>query len=705
MLILKELQLNNFLSHSKGVLEFREGQKLLIDGVSGSGKSSIPEAIIWCLYGKGRTDRNMSLIKKGQKEAKVSLELIDDEEKGRHYLIERSISNRNKHSLSVQTKGNGEKKFAPIKVKGIKEVQAHLEDKILHSSYLLFINSIVYPQDNAENFVRQTAAKRKDLLLEIINATTYDDYLKRSKEVIGQTKTALEVVEARIKDHKTILETEKINVKKLAETKKEKADMEKALKLFNIEYKEVEVQVNKIEEQKRKLKVNEDALASFEIQISGGEEKLKKINERIVELEKVDISKLEEKVKELEEARKTLKGLDNLRKAHLQWQEEVNKINAEAPPSNSIYELEIENLNQKIVKIMTTDIEKCPELDKACPIIEANQNKEAELLKKSLATATDGQLLWEEGCKKHIERLEALGPAPVYSQISIASTEQKITELEPFEKELLEAKSSQDIIKGLQEDADTITQSQGRLIKGSADIKKDIEATKVEDNNALQEKFASMKTDKEAFVMRGSNLDAMITVGEKSAEKVTEYKEKLKELAANTDEMKEQLDALKMVKEAFGPLGIKTMVIDYVLPQLEDKINNVLSQLSDFRIRLDTQKSGLGKDTIVEGLFINIINDMGEEYDFDNYSGGERLKIIVAISEALAEIQKIGFRVLDELFIGLDLESTEDFTKVMAELQERFSQILCISHLRTIKDIFNEKITLVKTNGDSKIIL
>jgi len=57
--------------------------------------------------------------------------------------------------------------------------------------------------------------------------------------------------------------------------------------------------------------------------------------------------------------------------------------------------------------------------------------------------------------------------------------------------------------------------------------------------------------------------------------------------------------------------------------------------------------------------------------------------------------------VLDELFIGLDEESTEKFVEVMTTLQERFNQLICISHLRNIKDMFDETLMITKVNGVS----
>ena len=39
----------------------------------------------------------------------------------------------------------------------------------------------------------------------------------------------------------------------------------------------------------------------------------------------------------------------------------------------------------------------------------------------------------------------------------------------------------------------------------------------------------------------------------------------------------------------------------------------------------------------------------------------------------------------------------------MSTLQKRFPQLICITHLKNIKEMFNEKLLVIKTNGDSKV--
>lgn len=188
-----------------------------------------------------------------------------------------------------------------------------------------------------------------------------------------------------------------------------------------------------------------------------------------------------------------------------------------------------------------------------------------------------------------------------------------------------------------------------------------------------------------------------------AADRIKKNEERMGVVKDKVIDLHQKLEWLELLKEAFSPRGIKTIIIDFVLPRLEEKINEILHQLSDFTVRLDTQRDSVKGDKSVEGLFITIYNEQGESFDFNNYSGGEKLKITVAISEALSEIQAFSFRFLDELFIGLDEDSTEDFAKILGRLHGRFSQFFCISHLRNIKDLFPNKLTAVKTSGVTKM--
>ena len=77
----------------------------------------------------------------------------------------------------------------------------------------------------------------------------------------------------------------------------------------------------------------------------------------------------------------------------------------------------------------------------------------------------------------------------------------------------------------------------------------------------------------------------------------------------------------------------------------------------------------------------------------------------MAISEGLASLMSsTGFRVLDECVTALDQDSLQGFIEVVMKLQEKFPQLLMISHLQDIKDLFEYRVMVIKTKGISKII-
>jgi len=180
MILLKELKLYNFLSHSQSTIKFEKNEKRIILGASGAGKSSIVDAITFCLYNQSRSS-NANLIKQGKDEASVVLELLEIKDGFETiYRIQREINSKGKHTLTV-TQKEGKDKWKLINASGVREVQEFIEKNILKASYQLFVNSIICLQNNPESFVNQTATKKKDILLEIIGADEYDSYYKKPK--------------------------------------------------------------------------------------------------------------------------------------------------------------------------------------------------------------------------------------------------------------------------------------------------------------------------------------------------------------------------------------------------------------------------------------------------------------------------------------------------------------------------------------------
>jgi DNA repair exonuclease SbcCD ATPase subunit len=308
----------------------------------------------------------------------------------------------------------------------------------------------------------------------------------------------------------------------------------------------------------------------------------------------------------------------------------------------------------------------------------------------------------KEDTEKYIKEIEALGLRPAFNKEEYEMLKEKISSLERYEKYLATVSGNVSLRQELMYDVEKNKQ----LIEVERGLQAGVEnkiaeySEKIKEYTEVTKKLSELTDQRQKLGIEIVELKQKLAISEKVSEDIKVAKKEIEAIEKKNVALQDEFDSLAAVKDAFSQTGIKSVVIDYIIPRLEDKINNILGQLSDFKVLLSTTRDGANKN-VVEGLFISIKNELGEEFDFTNYSGGERLKVIVAISEALSELQNVGFRILDELFIGLDEDSIEGFSSIMAKLYDRFNQMICISHLRTIKDMFDDRITVLKNNGTS----
>jgi len=703
MIILKSLKINNFLSHSDTEISFKDNTKLLIDGKSGSGKSSIVEAILWGLYGVARTE-NRNLVRNGEKSCSVIIILFNEDE-NKFYEIRRSTTEKSKNTLIVSQSEDGIV-YIPIEHNGIKDTQNWIENDLLHASYTLFINSIAYPQDNIDNFVKQTASKRKDLLLEIANIKDFDLYYTRARDLLSLKNEEKIRIETTIKNNIKFLEDHKVNL-----INEETVSTEIDLVSNHIAKYRSDLEI--LMGEKSKLGDFSSHISKLKIQIVENEKERHLLNSQIEskeklvsEIESINLIEIKAKIAEGETIKARKEELEN--KSYKEG-ERTNKLLAimADKPVDRDYDSEVMELNKRLIPLIK-DTGSCPAGD-SCPFVIPikNQIKYLEDLiheKIVLKTKLDkdkadysqkiidlGPSLFTELEKVELQSLRSQTASYGAYSVKLAQLEAQIETLPSIKEELVNLYSRVNKVKTTGDELNLeLTQKE--------------EAQRGVDTTVFDVREKDIRSKIEDLTVQLSSMNFKLSLSRDTRSKISSIELDIKNDQEKITLLEVIIDDLYSIKEAFGSKGLKTVVIDYLIPRLEEKINEILSRLSEFRVRLDTQKSHSDGEGVIEGLFINIFNERNEQFEFSSYSGGERLKISVAISEALASLQKCGFRIFDELFIGLDEESIEHFADVMNQLQDKFKQMLCISHLRTIKDLFDEKVSITKINGVSKII-
>jgi DNA repair exonuclease SbcCD ATPase subunit len=143
--------------------------------------------------------------------------------------------------------------------------------------------------------------------------------------------------------------------------------------------------------------------------------------------------------------------------------------------------------------------------------------------------------------------------------------------------------------------------------------------------------------------------------------------------------------------------GIPYELVAKALPKIESEINNVLNQIVDFNMVLNTD----GKN--INGYII---------YDEDNYwpleltSGMERFISSLAIRIALINVSALprpNFIAIDEGWGSLDSEHISAVVNLFDYFRTKFDFSIIISHVDSMRDMVDNLIEVNKTNGFSQI--
>jgi len=184
--------------------------------------------------------------------------------------------------------------------------------------------------------------------------------------------------------------------------------------------------------------------------------------------------------------------------------------------------------------------------------------------------------------------------------------------------------------------------------------------------------------------------------------------EQVKELEAKDTTLLRRQKALEVLVEAFGRDGVPALLVERAVPNLEAVANDLLDLLSDGRLRLrfETQKETTGGE-LRESLNIFVSDERGER-EYENYSGGERMRIDLAIRAALSALlaqrkrSHCDLLVLDETAAPLDQEGQDAFVEALDRISSRFGLILVVTHLEDLKARFPARLEVTKTAAGSR---
>jgi DNA repair exonuclease SbcCD ATPase subunit len=161
-------------------------------------------------------------------------------------------------------------------------------------------------------------------------------------------------------------------------------------------------------------------------------------------------------------------------------------------------------------------------------------------------------------------------------------------------------------------------------------------------------------------------------------------------------ELESSYEAYKLYTAIISRDGIPYDVISKTLPEIEKEVNNILHQIVEFSVTLQTD----GKN-----IMTNIVYD-DKRWPLEMASGMEKFVSGLAIRVALINISNLprpNIICIDEGFGCADSDHLGQMGALFTYLKHQFEFIWIISHLDQMRDMVDQQLEIKKENGYSKI--
>lgn len=678
MIKILRISAKNFLSLGSVNLELHNKGLTMIDGINedstncdnnGSGKSSIIEAIVYSLYGKtirGISDDSLVNRTTG-KHMEVSIEI---EVEGTLYTIIRRRKYSGKNNIELWCNG---KDVTPYSEKEMTAIITQL----LGISYKIFISSIVY-SDKSVKFSTATSTELKEMFEEVLNI----DFLTECYEV---AKSRITLCEGKLKNIEVKKSELLQSVNTLQELKKQaQEEYERNIKSREVSMLELE---EDLEASRENIEILRDELKEIFSDIEICRNKVEEIQDKLINgtpefTEVFDETKYNEAI---ESTRDELGDVEHLRNSQKdQYSYNIRALNKK--------KLEIEDIKKALAS--------SPKVGDKCKLC-------GHTLTKDNIKDCSHQQEYFKVLESEARELEELCER---EKIAI----EELTErLEEANTKLLGAKKAKKLAQEEYDDRkfkflrDNSNKELKNLLTENKSILKNLENSKIVKEKSIAKSEERIKIAKH----RLKELEEQVIKNnsEMYNSKIEEKEKQLKIAETNYQKEAKELESLEFWKIGFGNNGIKALLMEDIVPFLNEKVNSYLKHLADNTfVEFSTTKllkSGSTKETFTVTIWKD---DTPIEYSL--FSGGEKKRIDIAIILGMQDLlasrssQNINISFLDEVFDALDTTGVESIIKVLQELMKNRDSVFVITHNSELKSLFSSCITVKKEDGISKIV-
>jgi DNA repair exonuclease SbcCD ATPase subunit/DNA repair exonuclease SbcCD nuclease subunit len=676
---LKKFEWDNLFNYGEGnTLDFSklEGVVSLL-GKNYSGKSSVVEGINYTLFNTTSKNnrKNLNVINQSEQKCRGRMEI---EINGEDFIVERTSEKYTKKSKGAEiteAKTNVNFTSDSESLNGLDRSDTDKNIRRFFGTVDDFFLTSMASQFGSLSFISEGSTNRKQILAKFLDLENFEKKFKLAKEESSEIKAVLKKLEIfdylkEIEDTKSKnfeISTDVINEGEFLNKSKDTL-IDAKIKLSNIVNKinSVPTEIIDFERFSSLLKTLEVKVNTLNIEnITSAEE-----NNKLAVL----ISKIEDALKtlDIEESSKKEIELNQLR-------QEISKLEKEVLKTNT----DIQNHNKKLSILQKVpcgpEFSSCQFIKDAYAskqVIDSLTQDSLDVNNILLQKTSDFNKLDSDVSEK-IKKIEDLRNKKSLATQKLLSNETKIAKnevvIQKTEQEILTCKEK---IKNYIDNKDAIEN-----LKENLKIKQEIESEIKKLSLEIEE---TEKTLNSLYRKQGSFEEKILLL------------EKQKEELDNT---RERYAAYDLYQKCMHPSGISYEIIKKKLPQINEEISKILSNIADFNIYLENDDDKL--DIIIK-------HHGSDPRPLEVGSGAEKTIASIAIRLAFLSVStlpKSDFIIFDEPGTSLDSENIQAFIKILDVVKSYFKTVILISHLEILKECADTQITIEKQDNYAYINL
>jgi DNA repair exonuclease SbcCD ATPase subunit/DNA repair exonuclease SbcCD nuclease subunit len=671
----KKFEFDNMFSYGEeNVIDFTKMHNVVgLFANNASGKSSILSALSFCIFDKCDRAFKASHILNTQKmsfRCKFNFEV-----NGVDFFIERKGNADKKGNVKVDVKFWKEEGGKVVELNG--EARRSTNDIIRDyvGTYDDFILTVLSIQNNkVGSFVDMGQTERKDLLAQFMGLTVFDslynDASDKTKEINSLLKNfkntdytqKLLNLNSDIENFSGSLRNENVNLEKLTDKRESENErlLEETKKIINVNGNIVDIV--SLESKKvslsNSISTQSSSLDSYKNQLSSIESTFKEYDEIIKNYDIVDITTKYDSLKELESSlSQKEQGIEKKKIVVTSKLQKLKKLEEHKYDPNCTF---------CTTNVFVKDAIKTREELESDKVEAQNLVSEYTNLKNKvneLSYIKDDWKKYNDTHKLHVE------------------TQSKINKLN---NEILKISNK-------------ISSDQNSLIN----IENQIEEyynnkDAIEFNKTIKETIDVIKSNIKTIDFEIKNVNNNIISYNTKISGLEEQRKTIQKSIEDVKVLEVEYEAYQLYTNAISRDGIPYELISQALPTIEKEVNNILNQIVEFTVILQTD----GKNVTTH------INYEDKRWPLELASGMERFVSSLAMRVALINISNLprpNFIAIDEGFGCADADNLSSMGALFAFLKTNFDFVWIISHLDSMRDMVDNRLEIKKENGFSKV--